>query len=121
MLHVALLIAVDLLPLDELYLQRSEKQGVDAFELKVYWCLRGSSSEESMHGQFNKLLKGGNYSPEVAQVGLHSNVLLHLMEPKHTTNTTQSLCEASKHCRQLLHEDMVAASLKQHLFCRRCC
>jgi hypothetical protein len=56
------------LQLDEVYEQRDGKAGVDSYGLRVFWCFRGSSSEEGMHGHLNQLIKGGNTGPELAQV-----------------------------------------------------
>lgn len=58
-----------MLPRSELYIQKDGAAGVDQFGLAVYWCLRGTSYEEGMHGQLNKLFKGGHYAPELTQVG----------------------------------------------------
>lgn len=54
----------DVLPLEEIYTQ----YGVDELGLPLYHCHRGTSAEEGMHGHLNKLFKGGNYGPDLAQV-----------------------------------------------------
>lgn len=60
--------AADVLPLDRMYKQRAGDAGTDSYGLRVFWCYRGSSSEEGMHGHLNQLIKGGNTGPELAQV-----------------------------------------------------
>ena len=58
----------DVQPVDEIYVQKEGKAGVDQYGLKVYWRYRSSSYRESRHGDFNRTWQGGNYGPEMAQV-----------------------------------------------------
>jgi hypothetical protein len=43
-------------------------KGKDSYGLTIWWCIRGTSSIEGLHGMTNKLFKGGHYSRALAQV-----------------------------------------------------
>lgn len=58
----------DVQSMDEMYVRREGKAGVDQYGLPVYWVYRSSSYGESSQGRFNKIWQGGNYAPEMAQV-----------------------------------------------------
>lgn len=62
----------DALPIEEIYVQREGKAGVDKLGLKVYYRQRGTSYGESTHGRHNKPWTAGTYGPEYAQVNTTS-------------------------------------------------
>jgi hypothetical protein len=63
-----LYLLADVLPIEQIYVQKEGKAGVDRFGLKVYWRYRGTSYGESAHGLHNKPWTAGHYGPELAQV-----------------------------------------------------